>query len=72
MNLAAAAGILMIRAYRVLVASWMPSVCRFQPSCSRYAEEAIRRYGPLRGAARAAGRLARCHPFHPGGLDPLT
>jgi putative membrane protein insertion efficiency factor len=45
--------------------------CRFEPSCSRYAEEAVRRHGAGRGAALALRRLARCHPFRPGGLDPV-
>jgi putative membrane protein insertion efficiency factor len=44
--------------------------CRFHPSCSVYAQEAIRHYGPWRGAGRAARRLCKCHPFHPGGFDP--
>ena len=44
--------------------------CRFYPSCSEYAVQAVSRYGVLRGSARAARRLCRCHPFHPGGYDP--
>jgi putative membrane protein insertion efficiency factor len=44
--------------------------CRFYPSCSSYAGDAIRHYGPLSGSWRALRRLSRCHPFHPGGFDP--
>jgi putative membrane protein insertion efficiency factor len=45
--------------------------CRYLPSCSVYAEEAIRRYGARRGIRLAAGRVLRCHPFRPGGIDPV-
>jgi hypothetical protein len=68
--------LLLLRAYqRVLspLLSALPgSGCRFYPSCSEYAAQAVARYGVLRGGARAARRLCRCHPFHPGGFDPLT
>lgn len=47
------------------------SSCRFHPSCSEYAVQAVARYGVVRGAFLALGRLLRCHPFHPGGHDPL-
>jgi putative membrane protein insertion efficiency factor len=49
----------------------MGGFCRFEPSCSRYAEEAVRRHGAARGVALALRRVTRCHPFHRGGLDPV-
>jgi putative membrane protein insertion efficiency factor len=58
-----------IRLYRLLVSPLLPPACRFYPSCSRYASEAIERHGALRGGVMAVARLARCHPLHPGGVD---
>ena len=66
-----AVALLMIRAYQVLVSPLFPSCCRFSPSCSHYAAQAFRRYGWRRGLVLSAKRLARCHPFHPGGWDPV-
>jgi len=63
-----AAGIL--RAYQRLVSPLLPSACRFAPTCSDYARLAILEHGLVRGVGLAAWRLARCHPFHPGGYDP--
>lgn len=60
-----------IAGYRLVVSPWLPSRCRFAPSCSAYAAEAIRRHGPLVGVRLAAARIARCHPWHPGGHDPV-
>ena len=60
-----------IRLYRALISPLLPGVCRFHPSCSRYALEALESHGPWRGGWLAARRLSRCHPFHPGGLDPV-
>jgi hypothetical protein len=63
--------LLLVRAYRRLIAPGLPAACRFYPSCSAYAETALRRHGAAKGAWLAARRLARCHPFHPGGIDPV-
>jgi uncharacterized protein len=60
-----------IRGYQRFVSPAFPPSCRFHPSCSQYALEAITRHGALKGSWLAARRLARCHPFHPGGFDPV-
>ena len=61
----------LIRAYQRLISPLLPPSCRFYPSCSQYALEAVTRHGTLRGTWLAARRLARCHPFNPGGFDPV-
>jgi putative membrane protein insertion efficiency factor len=61
----------LIRGYQRFISPGLPAACRFHPSCSCYAATAIERHGPLRGSWLAARRLARCHPFHPGGIDPV-
>jgi putative membrane protein insertion efficiency factor len=63
--------VLVIRGYQKVISPALPPSCRFYPSCSQYAIEAIARHGALRGSWLAARRLARCHPFHPGGVDPV-
>ena len=57
--------------YRRFISPLLPAACRFSPSCSLYAMEAFRRYGVGRGALLTLRRLAKCHPFHPGGYDPV-
>jgi putative membrane protein insertion efficiency factor len=63
--------ILLIRAYQWLLSPLLGNHCRFYPSCSHYALEAIERHGPLRGGWLAVQRILRCHPWHPGGIDPV-
>jgi putative membrane protein insertion efficiency factor len=63
--------ILMIRLYQLIVSPWLGPSCRFEPSCSHYATEAIERHGVVRGAALAGRRLARCHPLGTSGFDPV-
>lgn len=62
----------LIRFYQVTIARLLPpGTCRFYPSCSEYSYQAIGRYGAWRGSFLALRRLTRCHPFHPGGIDPV-
>ena len=61
----------LLRAYRYVLAPLLPPVCRFYPSCSVYAEQAIIRHGALRGSWLTARRLCLCGPWHPGGFDPV-
>ena len=63
--------ILLVRAYRWLISPVLPQACRFHPSCSSYAEEALRRHGAWRGGWLATRRICRCGPWHPGGCDPV-
>lgn len=71
MRLAEALAVGMIRAYQVLLSPLKGPTCRFQPTCSEYALQAIRRHGVLRGLWLAGKRVLRCHPLHPGGYDPV-
>ena len=61
----------LIRVYRLVFSPWSGRQCRFTPSCSEYASEAINRHGSLRGAWLATRRIGRCHPWHEGGFDPV-
>jgi len=61
----------LIRGYRALVSPLFPPTCRFQPTCSHYALQAVERFGPVRGGWLAVRRILRCHPLHPGGYDPV-
>ena len=63
--------ILLVKAYRRFISPLKPRTCRFHPTCSAYALEALERHGALLGSYLAARRLLRCHPLHPGGLDPV-
>ena len=63
--------ILLISGYRRLISPLFPPSCRFQPTCSQYAMEAIEKFGAFRGGWLAIKRILRCHPFHPGGYDPV-
>ena len=59
-----------VTAYQRIVSPWLPRACRFAPTCSEYAKQALLAHGLVRGGWLAARRLLRCHPFHPGGYDP--
>jgi putative membrane protein insertion efficiency factor len=61
----------LVRGYRYFISPLLPPACRFHPSCSSYAEEALLQHGPWRGGWLAARRLCRCGPWHPGGFDPV-
>ena len=61
----------LLRLYRYLLSPMIGPVCRFYPSCSEYAEQAVDRYGLMRGVWLAGRRLSRCHPWHSGGHDPV-
>lgn len=61
----------LIRGYKLLISPLLPAACRFQPTCSVYAVEAIERFGVWQGGWLAIRRILRCHPFHPGGYDPV-
>lgn len=63
--------LLLVGFYRAAISPALPRTCRFTPSCSAYAEEALRRHGLVRALGLIVRRVARCHPFHPGGHDPV-
>jgi uncharacterized protein len=63
--------LLLIDAYRVLLSPLLGGYCRFVPSCSVYAQDAVRRYGARKGTILSIKRLSRCHPLHSGGWDPV-
>ena len=63
--------VLVVRMYQVSLGPLLPAACRYTPSCSAYAIEALQRYGALKGGWMAVRRIGRCHPFRPGGYDPV-
>ena len=63
--------ILGVRAYQLTLGQLLPPACRYYPSCSAYAIEALERHGAIRGGLLSVKRIVRCHPFRPGGYDPV-
>ena len=63
--------VIIIRLYRILLSPLLPASCRFTPTCSSYAEEAIEKYGIARGGWLSIMRISKCHPFNKGGFDPV-
>jgi putative membrane protein insertion efficiency factor len=63
--------VLFIRGYQLWISPLFPAACRYYPTCSAYAIEAIEKHGAVSGSWMAARRIARCHPFRPGGYDPV-
>jgi putative membrane protein insertion efficiency factor len=63
--------VFLIRCYQVVLSPLFPPSCRFFPSCSEYAVQAIKLHGPFKGTCLGLRRILRCHPFHPGGYDPV-
>ena len=66
-----AIAVALVRLYQLTISRVLPSSCRFYPSCSEYTKQAIERHGLRRGGWLGVKRLARCHPFNPGGYDPV-
>jgi putative membrane protein insertion efficiency factor len=63
--------VFLITLYQKLISPWLPPSCRYTPTCSQYAREALLKHGLFRGLLLAVKRLSRCHPFHAGGYDPV-
>ena len=63
--------LLIIRGYRLVLSPWLGRACRFEPTCSHYGEQAIERFGAIKGTWLTILRIGRCHPWHEGGYDPV-
>ena len=63
--------IFIVRAYRLILSPYLPPSCRYRPTCSQYAEEALNKYGPFKGGILALKRISQCHPWGGHGYDPL-
>ena len=71
MSFSSTVALRLIQAYRLAISPLLPPSCRYAPTCSEYCYDAIAQYGLLRGGWLGIKRIARCHPFHPGGADPV-
>ena len=71
MSLSSTVALRLIAAYRLAISPLLPPSCRYAPTCSEYCYDAIAEYGLIRGGWLGMKRIARCHPFHPGGVDPV-
>ena len=71
MNVMRGLVMVLLRGYKRFISPLLPPMCRFEPTCSVYMLEAVRKYGALRGIWMGVRRLGRCHPFNPGGWDPV-
>lgn len=72
MRIARNIALLSLRGYKLVISPWLPASCRYVPTCSEYAMEAVERYGVVRGSVMALGRILRCHPFARSGYDPVV
>ncbi len=63
--------IFIIKLYQKLLSPFLPDSCRFYPTCSHYSVEALQKHGAVKGTLLSAKRISKCHPFHPGGYDPV-
>lgn len=63
--------VLLVNIYQKFISPLKPATCRFYPSCSEYTKQAIKKYGVIKGTSLGIKRILKCHPFHPGGNDPL-
>ena len=71
MNIVRRSFLVLLRGYKLVISPFLPPACRFYPTCSAYAYQAVEKHGVLRGIVLAARRLGRCQPFSPGGFDPV-